>query len=124
MPDPPARGKAAARPGGGRPVGRKITFGPMVKRPDPLESTPPAFGEEAARHIGLEWLPSRCPRVIAMTAHASEGDRATYLASGMDDYLPKPFRLAALSAVLERWAGKPDNPVPPDSQNPAAASRL
>ena len=23
----------------------------MVKRPDPLESTPPAFGEEAARQI-------------------------------------------------------------------------
>ena len=32
-------------------MGRKITFGPMVKRPDPLESTPPAFGEEAARQI-------------------------------------------------------------------------
>src|SRR5580692_6268941 len=51
MPDPPARGKAAARPGGGRPAGRKITFGPMVKRPDPLQSTPPAFGEQAARQI-------------------------------------------------------------------------
>jgi len=51
MPDPPARGKAAARPGGGRPAGRTITFGPMVKRPDPLESTPPVFGEQAARQI-------------------------------------------------------------------------
>src|ERR1700683_3196417 len=51
MPDPPVRGKAAARPGGGRPTGRKITFGPMVKRPDPLESTPPAFSEQAARQI-------------------------------------------------------------------------
>jgi hydroxylysine kinase len=30
---------------------RKIAFGPMVKRPDPLESTPPAFAEEAARQI-------------------------------------------------------------------------
>src|SRR5580700_9794889 len=51
MPDPPARGKVAARPGGGRPAGRRITFGPMVRRPDPLESTPPAFGEEVARQI-------------------------------------------------------------------------
>src|SRR5580700_12251187 len=51
MPDPPARGKVAARPGGGRPAGRRITFGPMVRRPDPLESTPPAFGEQAARQI-------------------------------------------------------------------------
>src|SRR5258705_11455915 len=51
MPDASARGDAAARPGGGRPVGRKIAFGPMVQRPDPLESTPPAFGEEAAGQI-------------------------------------------------------------------------
>ena len=50
MPDPPARGKAAARPGGGQ-AGRKIASGPMVKRPDPLESAPPAFGEQAARQI-------------------------------------------------------------------------
>ena len=45
------RENAAAPPGGGQPVGREIAFGPMVKRPDPLESTPPAFGEEAARQI-------------------------------------------------------------------------
>ncbi len=32
-------------------MGGEIAFGPMVKRPDPLESTPPAFGEEAARQI-------------------------------------------------------------------------
>ena len=47
----PARRKAAARPGGGRAAGREITVGPMVRRPDPLESTPPAFGEQAARQI-------------------------------------------------------------------------
>src|SRR6516225_11124080 len=51
MPAPPARGKAPAQPGAGRPAVRKITFGPMVKRPDPLESTPPSFGEQAARQI-------------------------------------------------------------------------
>ena len=51
MPDPPAGVKAAARPGGGRLAGREIPFGLMVKRPDPLESTPPAFGEQAVRQI-------------------------------------------------------------------------
>src|SRR5215468_4950083 len=51
MPVPPARVKAAARSGGGRLAGREIPFGPMVKRPDPLESTPPAFGEQAVRQI-------------------------------------------------------------------------
>ncbi|MCW2909393.1 MAG: hypothetical protein JWL68_4182, partial [Actinomycetia bacterium] len=29
----------------------KIAFGPMVKHLDPLESTPPAFSEAAARQI-------------------------------------------------------------------------
>src|SRR5215469_12940756 len=51
MPVPPARVKAAARSGGGRLAGREIPFGPMVRRPDPLESTPPAFGEQAVRQI-------------------------------------------------------------------------
>jgi signal transduction histidine kinase/CheY-like chemotaxis protein len=88
-------------------------------------------GYEAAREIrlrergavpGSPW-DGHVP-IIAMTANAIEGDRQKCLLSGMDDYLPKPFRLAALSTVLERWVGKPDSPAPPDSQNPAAASRL
>ena len=35
----------------GPPGIRKITFGPMVERLDPLASRPPAFGEEAARQV-------------------------------------------------------------------------
>jgi 4-aminobutyrate aminotransferase-like enzyme/Ser/Thr protein kinase RdoA (MazF antagonist) len=31
--------------------GRKIAFGPMVERLDPLATRPPAFGEEAARRV-------------------------------------------------------------------------
>jgi 4-aminobutyrate aminotransferase-like enzyme/Ser/Thr protein kinase RdoA (MazF antagonist) len=49
----PRLADAEAQPGVGWPTG-KITFVPMVKRPDPLESTPPAFGEDAARQILLE----------------------------------------------------------------------
>ena len=52
MPRPPGPrqgGSAAGRwPGA---VGREIAFVPMVRRLDPLESTPPAFGEEAAGQI-------------------------------------------------------------------------
>jgi two-component system sensor histidine kinase/response regulator len=49
--------------------------------------------------------------VVAMTAHAMQGDRERCLAAGMDDYLPKPITSAALEAVLERWL--PADPAPP-----------
>jgi PAS domain S-box-containing protein len=41
--------------------------------------------------------------VIAMTANASEEDRARCLAAGMDDYISKPFRPNALYATLAKW---------------------
>jgi CheY-like chemotaxis protein len=41
--------------------------------------------------------------VIAMTAHAMSGDGAKCLASGMNDYLAKPFKQAALIGLVEKW---------------------
>ena len=61
-------------------------------------------GLEASRQI-VERLPSgRRPWIIAMTASAMQEDRDACLIAGMDDYLSKPVRAAALASALERAA--------------------
>ncbi len=62
---------------------------------------PEMDGNEATRQVRAKWTQDRQPRIVAMTAHALEGDREKYLARGMDDYVSKPISVDALIAALE-----------------------
>ena len=70
---------------------------------------PELDGYEATQMIRKreQSLDGRCPwkvpvHIIALTAHAMQGEREKCLAAGMDDYLTKPVRPLDLKAVLER----------------------
>ncbi|MDE3084066.1 MAG: response regulator, partial [Verrucomicrobiota bacterium] len=64
---------------------------------------PEMDGLEATRKL-IEQLPSRAERpwIIALTANVMHGDREICLDAGMDDYIPKPLTMPALTSALER----------------------
>jgi CheY-like chemotaxis protein len=64
----------------------------MMPETDGLEATRQIRAAEGQHHVPI----------IAMTALAMPGDREHCLAAGMDEYLSKPVRLAALEAALHR----------------------
>ncbi|MEM6783082.1 MAG: response regulator [Bacteroidota bacterium] len=76
-------------------------------------------GVAATRAIRQLDLPAQ-PRIVALTAEAMDGDRATFLEAGMDDYLAKPFSLEDLSAVLDE-AGLVVTPTDPHPVLPRMA---
>ena len=50
--------------------------------------------------------------IVALTAHALEGDRQKCLDAGMDDYLGKPFTLEQLQRTLEIWLEEKKSYIP------------
>ncbi len=70
---------------------------------------PEMNGVEATHEIrALEGHKSAVP-IIAVTAHAMHGDRETYLAAGMNDYVSKPIDPKLLLDAIARWSGRSDD---------------
>jgi two-component system, sensor histidine kinase and response regulator len=49
--------------------------------------------------------------IVAMTAHAMQGDRDMCLAAGMDDYVAKPIDVQRLRAAINRVCALPGRGV-------------
>ena len=89
-------------------------------------------GHEATRRIrALEAahtggnVPSPHVPIIAFTSNAFDEDRERALASGMDDFIAKPFREANFMAVLERWLPAAVSPeLPTESAIPVFDSAM
>ena len=60
-------------------------------------------GYEATRQIRRTCLHNQNTTIIAMTAHALEGDREKCVEAGMDDYISKPITMAVLRETLGKY---------------------
>ena len=82
-------------------------------------SMPEMDGRDAARAIrALEAGRSHVP-IVALTAHAMDGDSEGILAAGIDRYMTKPLRKATLTATLSELCPDEARPIAVPAENAA-----
>jgi signal transduction histidine kinase/DNA-binding response OmpR family regulator len=74
-------------------------------------SMPEMDGKEAATAIRASEAPGRHVPIVAMTAHAMEGDAEAILAAGIDRYLTKPLRKVAITEALAEFCPREARPL-------------
>jgi CheY-like chemotaxis protein len=79
-------------------------------------SMPEMDGKEAARAI--RGMGSKVP-IVALTAHAMDGDAEAILASGIDRYLTKPLRKTAIEAALAEFCPREARPPVVETEDAA-----
>jgi two-component system, sensor histidine kinase and response regulator len=72
---------------------------------------PEMDGYDVATAIRRMETSARRTPIVAMTAHAAEGERDKCIAAGMDDFVTKPVSMQRLGEVLTRWIGRRDGKV-------------
>jgi len=74
-------------------------------------SMPVMDGIEACKAIRSHEHKSQTPEtpIIAVTAHAMQGDKDNFLNEGMSDYLAKPINQDRLNAIIEKWLESDDS---------------
>jgi DNA-binding response OmpR family regulator len=93
--------------------GRQALDGALVTAYDVIvldRDLPAVHGDEVCRQL----IASGCEsRILMLTAAAAIEDRVDGLGLGADDYLPKPFAFAELTARIRALARRSRRPLPP-----------
>jgi CheY-like chemotaxis protein len=82
---------------------------------------PEMSGFEATEAIRAQEAGTRHLPIVALTAHAMQGDRERCLAAGMDGYLAKPIDVDEMIATVEHFANGEAGAASAERAEPAAA---